>query len=118
VALEWNLANDPQYDPHTPGGCTECKGALTIDGNNISRNVSYYIIAHASKFVTPGSVRIKSITDIPLENVAFRRPDGKIVLIVLNDSKEKISFNIGYNGKIALTTLEERAVATFIWQAS
>lgn len=33
VALEWNLANDPSYGPHTPGGCTECKGALTIDGS-------------------------------------------------------------------------------------
>ena len=28
VALEWNLANDRAYNPHTPGGCTECKGAL------------------------------------------------------------------------------------------
>src|SRR5207237_1219807 len=26
--LEWNLANDPGYGPHTNGGCTTCKGAL------------------------------------------------------------------------------------------
>src|SRR5690606_6131901 len=26
VALEWNLANDPAFGPHTPGGCTECLG--------------------------------------------------------------------------------------------
>lgn len=39
IALEWNLANDPSYGPHTPGGCTECKGALTI-GSNVNRNVS------------------------------------------------------------------------------
>ncbi len=32
-ALEWNLANDPSYGPHTLGGCTECKGALTISGS-------------------------------------------------------------------------------------
>ncbi len=24
VALEWNLASDGSYNPHTPGGCTEC----------------------------------------------------------------------------------------------
>ena len=47
------------YNPHTPGGCTECKGALTLDGA-INRNVAYYIVAHASKFVIPGSVRIES----------------------------------------------------------
>lgn len=22
IALEWNLANDPKYEPHTPGGCS------------------------------------------------------------------------------------------------
>ncbi len=41
-ALEWNVANDPSFGPHTPGGCTECKGALTISGSSFSRNVGYY----------------------------------------------------------------------------
>jgi len=50
VVLEWNLASDPYYNPHTNGGCTSCEGALTI-GATVIRNVSYYIIAHASKFV-------------------------------------------------------------------
>ena len=70
--LEWNLAADASLGPHTNGGCTTCLGALTINSNTISRNVSYYIIAHASKFVRPGSVRIN--TNIPgsLHNVAFQ----------------------------------------------
>jgi glucosylceramidase len=37
IALEWNLANDPAYKPHTPGGCNQCKGALTIDGNVVQK---------------------------------------------------------------------------------
>ncbi|HYH55482.1 MAG TPA: glucosylceramidase, partial [Anseongella sp.] len=49
--LEWNLAADQHYEPHTEGGCTACLGALTIEGETITRNVAYYIIAHASKFV-------------------------------------------------------------------
>jgi glucosylceramidase len=58
--LEWNLAADPDFNPHTDdGGCTMCMGALTI-GDTVTRNVSYYIIAHASKFVPPGSVRVAS----------------------------------------------------------
>lgn len=84
TALEWNLANDPTYGPHTPGGCTQCKGALTIDGSAFTRNVAYYIIAHASKFVPAGSTRIGSNIAGPLQNVAFLRPDGKKVLIVFN----------------------------------
>jgi len=114
IALEWNLANDPAYKPHTPGGCTECKGALTI-GNNIERNVAYYIIAHASKFVPPGSVRIESnIVDV-IHNVAFKTPDNKIVLIAVNDSPTQKSFNIRYQRKIVITSLSGGAAATYVW---
>ena len=115
IALEWNLANDPSFNPHTPGGCTECKGALTIDGSKITRNVAYYIIAHASKFVPAGSVRIGSNMPGSIHNVAFKTPDGKKVLIALNDGDAAISFNIRYSGKWAPATLPAGTVATYVW---
>lgn len=112
--LEWNLAADPAYKPHTDGGCSTCLGALTITGA-VSRNVSYYIIAHAAKFVRPGSVRIGSEFASQLENVAFKTPDGKRVLIVLNSAAAPQTFNIRSNGKIVTTTLNNGAVGTYIW---
>lgn len=115
IALEWNLANDPGYNPHTPGGCTECKGALTINGSSIIRNVSYYIIAHASKFVPPGSVRINSTTTSSLSNVAFKTRDGKIALIVLNEGNTPLSFNTRLGGKWAAATLPAGTLATYVW---
>jgi glucosylceramidase len=113
-ALEWNLANDPDYKPHTPGGCTECKGALTI-GFGINRNVSYYIIGHASKFVPPGSVRIQSSQPSGLATVAFRRPDGKKALIVLNEGSSSTTFNIKQAGSWTTMALAAGAVATVVW---
>ena len=85
IVLEWNLTSNPQFTPHTDrGGCDRCLGAVTISGNQVTRNSAYYIIAHASKFVRPGSTRIAS-SDLPsLPNVAFKSSDGKHVLIVLN----------------------------------
>ncbi|MGD9991787.1 MAG: glycoside hydrolase family 30 beta sandwich domain-containing protein [Salinivirgaceae bacterium] len=115
VVLEWNLASDPNYLPHTPGGCTSCLGALTI-GNRVSRNVAYYIIAHASKFVRPGSVRIASNTFDYLPNVAFKTPDGQIVLIVLNKSNLTQTFTIKYKSKGVVVSLNNGAVGTFIWE--
>ncbi len=115
IALEWNLANDSTYGPHTPGGCTECKGAFTITGSAASPNVAYYIIAHASKFVTPGSVRIYSTSPDNLFNVAFKRPDGRKVLIVLNETADSQNFNIKYNGKRIAPTLPAKSVGTFVW---
>jgi len=112
--LEWNLAADSSYHPHTDGGCTRCMGALTI-GNTVSRNVSYYIIAHASKFVRPGSVRIASTQTPTLQTVAFKNPEGKKVLIVLNIGSAPESFNIKFNGKAVAANLEGGAVGTFVW---
>lgn len=115
VALEWNLASDNLYQPHTPGGCTECKGALTFNGTSFTRNVSYYIVAQVSKFIPPGSVRIESSQVGSLQTVAFKRPDGKKVLVVLNDGSVNSSFNIRVGDKWAPATLEAGAAATFIW---
>lgn len=114
TALEWNLANDPNYLPHTPGGCTQCKGALTI-GSSITRNVGYYIIAHASKFVPAGSVRIGSNIPTNLQNVAFKTPGGQKVLIVENDGSTDAGFNIFFNNKWATAILPAGAVATYVW---
>ena len=115
-ALEWNLANNPSYGPHTPGGCSQCKGALTISGpESFTRNVGYYIIAHASKFVQAGSVRLASNLSGNLNNVAFKTPSGKIVLLVENDGGVTELFNIKYNGKWITTSLEAGSVGTYIW---
>jgi glucosylceramidase len=114
TALEWNLANDASYGPHTPGGCTTCKGALTI-GSGVTRNVAYYIIGHASKFVPAGSVRIGSNITGSLQNVAFRTPAGRKVLIVQNDAASTTIFNISFNGKSVTTNLPAYSVATYVW---
>ncbi|WP_316796731.1 glycoside hydrolase family 30 protein [Pedobacter agri] len=113
--LEWNLAADPNYNPHTDkGGCTSCLGAITI-APAISRNVAYYVIAHASKFVPTGSVRIASNIINNLQNVAFKTPDGKRVLIVCNNNNSETTFNIKFNGKVVTSALDKGAVATYVW---
>ncbi len=114
IALEWNLANDGGFNPHTPGGCTECKGAITLDGN-INRNVAYYIIAHAAKFAPPGSTVL--ITNAPGNapaHIAFKRPDGKITVIVLNDGNSISEFNLVVGDKHVKGGLPAKAVATFL----
>lgn len=137
----WNFAADPLNDPHTnDGGCSMCQGAVTIDRDLFSKNIAYYVVAHASKFVVPGSVRIASTqagdmsvsltTDEErrevvrvatlenkdvLPNVAFRTPAGKTVLIVANDSYNISSFRIQFRGMTANIRLEPGSVGTYVW---
>jgi glucosylceramidase len=115
VVLEWNLAADPNQNPHTPGGCTECLGAITVDGNTIIRNPAYYIVAHASKFVRPGSVRIQSGRTEWLNTVAYLRPDGKRVLIAINNGSTAQAFYIREGTTEIATLLNAGAVGTYVW---
>jgi glucosylceramidase len=137
----WNFAADKLNDPHTDnGGCSMCQGAITIDGNQVSRNLAYYVVAHASRHVPPGSLRIASTDAFDpalnftedeerrevkratiishsgvLPNVAFKTPEGKTVLIVANDSWSATSFKVQYNGLGATLRLAPGSVGTYIW---
>jgi glucosylceramidase len=114
--LLWNLAADPQNGPHTnDGGCTGCVGAITIDGNKVTRQVAFYTLAHASKFVRPGSVRIGSNDLEQLPNVAFKTPKGEKVLIVSNISGAPETFSVRDHGKSFTTSLNAGSVATYVW---
>jgi glucosylceramidase len=114
--LLWNLAADPENGPHTSnGGCPVCTGAITIDGDKVTRNVAFYAIAQASKFVPTGSVRIASTALDTLPNVAFKTPDNKKVLIVSNPTDTPQAFNIHTASKTLSTTLDAGSVGTYIW---
>ena len=122
TVLEWNLANDERFGPHTDGGCTTCLGAVTIDATSsaVTRNVAYYIVGHLSRFVDPGSVRVASTvtggsTTMSLPNVAFRTPSGRYVLVVLNDGSPTQSFNIRFAGRHVTHSLPAGSVATYVW---
>lgn len=118
TVLEWNLAADPQYRPFTPdGGCTSCLGAITI-GKEVSRNVAYYVIGHASKFVGAGSLRVSSNQQDNIQNVAFKTPEGKIVLIAMNTSGSPQTFHIKYNGMLVSTTLPAGSAGTYTWKSN
>ncbi|MBK6264341.1 glucosylceramidase [Marivirga sp. S37H4] len=115
TVLEWNLAADENQEPHTDrGGCDRCLGAITIDGNEVTRNPAYYIIAQASKYVRPGGKRIASNIPEQLPNVAFRNTDGSTVVIVLNDGTGSKQFNISLNKQTVQTKLQAGEVATYV----
>jgi len=120
--LEWNLANDESFGPHTDGGCTTCLGGVTINSSTsaVTRNVAYYIIGHAARFVDPGSVRVRSTVSggprtTNLVNVAYRTPAGRYVLIAMNDGKTTQSFNVSFGGRIVTHSLSVGSVATYVW---
>ena len=119
--LLWNLALDETSGPHA-GGCGDCRGVVTINRatGEVTRNVEYYVLAHASRFVRPGALRIDSDTGVAgLESVAFRNvDDGSIVLIVLNGGAAARDFQIAVGSRAFGAELPPGAVATYVWRES
>jgi len=108
-------ALDENYGPHL-GGCGNCRGVVTIHSatGEITRNPEYYALAHASRFVRPGAVRIGSSVPSGLETVAFRNPDrGSTALIVLNTTASSSQFAVRVGAMSFRTSLPSGAVATF-----
>jgi glucosylceramidase len=117
TVLEWNLASDPRQEPHTDqGGCVGCLGAVTLDGDTVTRNPAYYIVAHASKAVRPGSVRVASDEPDGLRTVAYLTPEGRVVLIARNGGLTAKTFGIRQASRTFRATLPAGAVGTFVWK--
>lgn len=113
TVLEWNLAADEHQDPHTDrGGCDRCLGAVTITGNTYTREPAYYIIAHASKFVPSGSVRVESNQIDGLPNVAYKTPNGRVVTIIQNTTKQEQVIDLTAGTVKRTLTLKAGGVAT------
>ncbi|WP_430390698.1 glycoside hydrolase family 30 protein [Dyella sp. 20L07] len=114
----WNLALDENHGPHF-GGCDACKGVVTIDSSTgaVSRNDEYYALAHFSKFVLPGAVRVSSTaTDKGLDNVAFQNAsDESIVLVMVNSNTNARDVTVAEGHARFQYTMPPQSVATFVW---
>ena len=117
-ALLWNLALDPAHGPHH-GGCGDCRGVVTIDPatGSIAREVEYYVLGHASRFVLPGAYRIGAIKrGESVEAAAFLNRDGSRVAILHRTSGEG-PVAIAIDGQRYSVPLAAGSVATLRWSA-
>jgi len=119
----WNLALDEDSGP-TNGGCMGCRGVVTIDRRTtpvtITRNVEYYALGQLSRFAAGGARRIasNSFASGGIEDVAFRNPDGSIVLLVLNPAATTQAFSVAWHATRFDYSLPAQSVATFVWAPS
>ena len=116
TVIEWNIASTP---PSQARGCLDCQGALAIDENSgqITRHVSYYIIAQAAKFVDANAQRIASSSDNNnLHHVAFQNPDNSRVLLVYNPLSDEQVFWVNGQTQQFEYTLPGRSAVTFDWE--
>ena len=99
---DWNILLDETGGPNHVGNfCFAPIHAKTKEGTLHYMN-SYYYIGHLSKFIQPGAKRIISSSNrVQLLTTAFKNPDGKLAVVIMNPTGEKFSYRM-YIGKKAV----------------
>jgi glucosylceramidase len=99
---DWNILLDETGGPNHVGNfCFAPVHANTHTGKITYMN-SYYYIGHFSKFIRPGAKRVISTSSRgQLLTTAFLNPDGKLAVVVMNQSDEKINYRLWISGQAA-----------------
>lgn len=112
---DWNVLLDETGGPnHVQNFCFAPIHADTKSGNLIYTN-SYYYIGHFSKFIRPGAKRIiSSASRSQLLTTAFINEDGKVAVIVMNQSNLKITYNLCIGHEAAEVNIPPHSIQTLI----
>lgn len=112
---DWNILLDQTGGPNHVGNfCFAPVHADTHTGQ-IYYLSSFYYIGHFSKFIRPGAKRIISAPSRgQLLSTAFLNTDGKIAVVVMNQSNDKIPYRIWIKGMAAETTSLPHSIQTVV----
>ncbi|MCP4640512.1 MAG: hypothetical protein GY851_08770 [bacterium] len=114
----WVTIIDQDRQPNPgPHSCSPTCIILNTDDLSLEYRFDYYMYGQFMKFIQPGAVRVAS-TDCEqrFANVAFKNPDGSIVLVAANADAEPRTFAVAYGDKTFETTLGARSVGTYTWK--
>lgn len=113
---DWNVLLDQYGGPnHKENFCFAPIHGDTSTGKLIY-TPSYYVIGHFSKFINKGAKRISSVASrSQLLTTSFINPDGKIVTVVLNQSNQKITYNLCVGNQATEVTIVPHAIQTLIY---
>ncbi|MDY6443422.1 MAG: glycoside hydrolase family 30 protein [Bacteroidales bacterium] len=118
----WNLMLDYQGKPFRPRGCSTCYGAVSIDAsdyslNSVVRNSHYYDVAHCSKVLQPGAVRLgtSGYSAAGLAYQLYRNPDGSYAALILNETGSDALLNFVTDNYAVACRIPARAVQSVTW---
>ena len=118
----WNLMLDNERKPYRPGGCSTCYGAVTINNStyaysSIERNTHYYNVAHASKVVKPGAVRIgtKGVSKTGVTYQAYLNTDGSYGILILNESSSEQQLVFATDKRSVTVNIPAKSIESVIW---
>ena len=118
----WNLMLDDKKGPYTnfKGSCMTCYGAANVASyaySQVEKYTHWYNIAHASRVVRPGAVRLGTEGSLPdLECLVFRNPDGTLGALLLNSGDTPLSPVLTSGKRILQPLVPARSLVSLLWR--
>lgn len=112
---DWNILLDEQGGPnHVQNFCFAPVHAKVADGS-LHYQSSYYYIGHFSKFIKPGAKRIiASSNRAQLLTTAFRNPDGKLAIVIMNPTAQRFNYKMFIGNRAVEAESMPHSIATLI----
>lgn len=112
---DWNLLLNEQGGPNHVNNFCDAPYLYDTAKGKLLRRVTLDYLWHFSHFIRPGSVRIglSRYTDL-LEATAFCDPDGRLVCILLNRTKEQLPVHLRLDGQTAALLAAPESITSIV----
>jgi glucosylceramidase len=113
--IDWNMVLDTRGGPNHANNWCIAPVIAKPETDEVYYTPLYYVMAHFSKYIRPGAVRI-GITESPegLMVTAFRNLDGTIAVALLNQSDDAVEYAVTIGGRQIDTSIAPSAVQTLV----
>ncbi len=113
--IDWNMVLDRRGGPNWFENWCVAPVIVDPDQDAVYFTPLYYTMAHFSRFIRPGAVRIGfENTDDNLLVTAAENPDGSRVVVVLNQGMEPRSFELVLGDRSKLIEISAQALQTIV----
>ena len=113
---DWNILLDERGGPNHAGNFCFAPVIADTRKGTLTYTNSFYYIGHFSKFIRPGARRIVSSSNRDLlETTAFQNVDGKIAVVVMNRSDQKLPYVLWMNNKAVKMESLPHSIVTIVY---
>lgn len=117
--IDWNMVLDRQGGPNWANNWCVAPVIVDPDKDEVYFTPLYYTLAHFSKYIRPGAVRIGfENPDETLMVTAAQNPDGSIAVAVLNMNEETRDFTLSSGDNSVKIRISAKAIQTIIIPSS
>ncbi|MBS1534095.1 MAG: glycoside hydrolase family 30 protein [Bacteroidetes bacterium] len=115
--IDWNMVLDRQGGPNWFKNWCVAPVIVDVDKDEVYFTPLYYTMAHFSKFIRPGAVKIDCVIDSSeVMTTAVKNPDNSIVVVIFNPTEQDFGINVLNKNQEKKITIQAKALQTLIIQ--